>query len=278
MTNKQLCRHIRRIRFNSALAAILLVVAAALLTGSFLVTDHCYNTWIEPTGESAAGQVNSILRAIRLRPTQPEGYHNILDIYLQDGLLTEAEDAAFRELLNEQQGRINKRPDEAAALYRRLAFSYITCYDANAEGRLKKAYSYFELTQPYSDATELEVTAIDTYLAVGNYFSEYIWLTGSLRQPTTSEIETLVKQLSGTLDGYQQNGADEERLGFVCCLMPLLDVHGGLWAERLQAETVAELTMKLSQQTTNGTTPVTARLQAELALWLDQEHPWEVTP
>ena len=278
MTNKQLRVHIGRIKWNKALAIVLGILSALLITVAVLLSDYCYEKWLHNKHEDPAKQIASIQRAIRWRPTDMTGYKKLLKIYLSDGVFTEEEDKTFRNILQEQQGRLNRISEEAADLYRELAFGYAQSYDAPPEERFKKAYRYFELTQPYANATDLEITAINTYLALGNYFAEYIWISDNTRQPSTMEIETLMKQLVGMMNTYQEVGSNEEKLTFACSLTPLLDAHGDLWTERLGADRVAGFVEKIrSQQLSAVSFPVTIRLQTELMLWLSENYPQEAT-
>ena len=282
MTNRQLRFHIGRIKWNQFLATFLAVISAILISISVLLSNHCYDKWLYGEPEDTNVQIANIQRAIRWRPTDLAGYHKLLDIYLSDGILTEEENDSFREILEEQQARLNRVRDDAADLYRRLAFGYAQSYNydpvtPNAEERLKKAYRYFELTQPYTNATDLEVTAINAYLALGNYFNEYIWISDTTRTPSTTEIETLMNQLTGMLDAYAEFGTNEEKLTFACALTPLIDAHGQLWSERLGADRVAALVQKMKDQLLPAVSfPVTIRLQTELMLWMSENYPWEV--
>lgn len=267
MTNKQLKRHIARIRFNWVMVCIFALIAAIAISGSVLLSDYYYERWLNPKEGSPQEQVQSLQRAIDFRPREGEGYHYLLDVYLNDGVLTEAENTAFRAFLTKHQESLNKVPEKAVTLYRRLAFAYISSYDGPAEERMDMAYRYFELTKPYADATSLEVTAIDTYLALGQYYAEYVYLAGSLRQPSRAEVENLIRRISGLMDAFQQSPS-EDALAFTCCVAAILDTNGEEWSNLADADLVAALIEKVQKAQFDALqTPVALRLQKELAAW-----------
>ena len=137
MKNNILRSHIRKVRFFKVIAILFFLVAVVGLLGAVWVSEASYRQWLAPKAEDPAAQIQTILRAIDLRPKELEGYENILDIYLSDGLLTKQEDSQFRELMNTYQEKLSRNQEGAAILYRRVAFDYISSYDAGPEERLK---------------------------------------------------------------------------------------------------------------------------------------------
>lgn len=275
MMKKQLHRHIRKVHFWGFLAALFAIAAVICTIGSMCYMDQCYEKWLNFEGESSKEKIQSIERAIALRPQKVEAYNKVLDVYLEDELLTASEEEAFHTLLTKHQKDLHKVPGETAALYRRLAFACISRYDASAEDRLKKAHSYFTLAQPYGDTPAQEVNAIETYLQLATYYSEYVWIPGSLRQPSASEVITLINRLSATLNDFQK--ADpEDALAYACCLASLLDTHGKLWTEKTEGYLVPQLAEKIKmQEAISALTPAAQRLQKELSYWAQQGHYWE---
>lgn len=262
MTNKQLRQHIRKIRFNRVMALLLAMIAIVCFVAGHWLTERYYDTWLHAEGDLQT-QVSSIIRAVALHPTRIEGYNMVLDIHLQDGVLTEDENDQLQNLISSYQSRLKTVP-EATALYRRIAFSYAGCYDADAEERLKKTYSYLRM-QSYDDASALEATVIGSYIALGDYFSEYVWITGSLKKPTAVEIANLEHQLSATLNALQY-GSDRDRLAFACSVRLLLSTHRQIWEETLGNDTVEKLEQKIQQQLlADVEDPAAIRLKAELA-------------
>lgn len=276
MTNSQLKAHIVRIYFNWILAGIFAVIAAICITVSILSANFYYERWLNPTRGNDYTQVQSLKRAINFRPTEEEGYHKILDIYVKDGVLTQQEEEDFRMLLNKYQERLNKYPEVLAKLHRKMAFSYVGCYDASAEERLQKAYSYFEKV-PGTASSGLEESAIGTYLGIADYYTQYVWKEGSLQQPTRMEIDLLIKRMAGQMDTFSAEGG-EDALAFACCVAALLDTHGELWISKTNTKTVADLAAKVAQQLLMpANNPVASRLKEELTQWEKQTHPWEVS-
>lgn len=275
MTNAQLKTHIAKIYFNWIFASIFAVIAGLCILLSIMSANFYYERWLNPTGGSDQMQVQSLKRAIAFRPGEEEGYHKILDIYVKDGVMTQMEDEEFRLLLNEHQERLNRTPEIASKLYRRLAFCYVSAYEASAEGRLSKAFTHFERTSGTA-TSGLEGAAIETYLAIANYYAQYVWKEGSLQQPTKMEVEMLIKRLSAQMDAFNTEGG-EDALAFACCVAALLDTHGELWVSKTNAQTVAALANKATQQLQVSTTsPVEYRLMTELKQWATQPHIWEV--
>lgn len=276
MTNTQLKAHIVKIHLNWILAGVFAVVAALCIVVSILSANFYYERWLNPAEGNDQMQIQNLKRAIAFRPGEEEGYHKILDIYTKDGVMTQQEDEAFRLLLNEYQERLNKTPEIASKLYRRLAFCYISCYEGAAEERLSKAYTHFERTSGTATSS-LEGAAIDTYLGISNYYAQYVWKEGSLQQPTKMEVELLIKRLSAQIDAFYAEGG-EDSLAFACCVAALLDTHGELWISKTNTQTVAALANKASQQLqTTAASPVANRLKEELTQWINQAHAWEVS-
>ena len=240
------------------------------------LTETYYNLWITPDPQmKPRDQVESIEHAIGLRPLEQEGYNKILDIYLVDGILDEDEHAQFQDLLNRHQERINRKRDLFAPLYRRLAFTYLSSYDVDAEARLQKAYNYLEVVQPFPGATEVEATAINSYLEIEEYYREYIWLEGFLREPTGGEVNDLIRRTTAMLDTMQR-ASDADRLAYACTLAALMEEHGVKWLDLVEYSKVAGLAAKVEQQLQKEVTdPAAARLKQELTRWKNEVHPWE---
>lgn len=276
MKTKHLRRHIRKIRFYKLLAIFLALIAVGSFASSVYLTEYYYQQWLNPTGENSLVQAESIVRAIDLRPTRAEGYHKLLDVFLEDSLLSKKENGMLQELFNEQQERLNKVPSDAADLYSRTAFSYICCYDADAMGRLKAACRYFQLTQPYQDEDGIKETARASYVEIATYCTQYVWRTGSLQEPEEKEISEMIRRFSAMLDIYQ-DGADRDRLAYACSLAMLLTEHGTMWAEKVGVDTISRLTEKIEMQTLADTKdPAAVRLLEELTTWKNETKAWEV--
>lgn len=276
MTNAQLKAHIVKIHLSWILAGVFAVIAVICIVVSILSANFYYERWLNPAEGNDQMQIQSLKRAIAFRPGEEEGYHKILDVYTKDGVMTQQEDEEFRLLLNEYQERLNRTPEIAEKLYRRLAFCYVSCYEGSAEERLLKAYTHFERTSGAA-TSDLEGAAIDTYLGIANYYTQYVWKEGSLQQPTKMEVELLIKRLSAQMDAFYAEGR-EDSLAFACCVAALLDAHGELWVSKTNTQTVAALANKASQQLqTDVFSPVANRLRAELTQWTNQPHPWEVS-
>lgn len=276
MKTKQLRRHIRKIRFNWFLICFFSLIAAICIIGSVYLTNYCYNKWLSPSG-TAQERSEQIQRSIGLHPSRSEGYHTLLNAYLEDGLLTEEESHQLTEVLQQYQARLNKMPEEANVLYRRIAFAYLSSFDGDTTARFKMGYRYFERSRDYAGSDPLDQTAADTYLTIGSYCSEYLWLTGSLKEPNATEISGLIRRLSALLDSYAQ-GDDDKRLAFACTVADLMTDHGQLWVRKLGTDTVAALADKVAQQVQKPTSGNAAqRLKDELTAWAIAEHPWEVS-
>lgn len=261
MQTKQIRNHIRRIHINWFIVIFCFLIAVASLLGAEFLTRHYYDCWLHPTGTQQE-QAQSLIRAIDLYPNQLEGYNSLIDLYLEDDLLTEEEHKSLRETVNEHLARLNKKPEQAAQLYRRLAFIYLVNYDADVTTRLKTACTYMELAQEYPGEDQLQETAIDAYMEINSYCAEYVWLTGSLRQPAIAEVDRLIRHITAMMDAYA-NGNDADRLAYACTVAMLLHSQKDLWTEKTNTATVAALYEKLTEQA-HASEPVSERLLAEL--------------
>lgn len=277
MTARQLKRHIRKIRTGRFWAIFLVILAAVMFGFSFWMTETYYDIWLAPDKtRPAAEQIESIERAIRLHPLEQEGYNKILDIHLIDGVLDEDEHAHFQELLDEQQERINRKCDVFTPLYRRLAFVYLANYHEDAQTRLKMAQNYLEVVQPFAGATQLEATAINAYLEISNYYTEYVWLEGSLRKPAGGEVNDILRRMVAMMD-TMQHASDADRLAYACLVADLVSEHGDMWLNLVEYSKIAEVAATLEAQLSRKVTdPAAFRLKKELQAWCQQEQPWEV--
>lgn len=261
MQTKQIRNHIRKIHINRFIVIICFLIAVASLLGAEFLIRHYYDCWLHPTGTQQE-QVQSLIRAINLYPNRLTGYNSLIDLYLEDDLLTEEEHRALRETVNEHLARLNKHPEQAAPLYRRLAFIHLSNYEADVTTRLKTACTYMKLAQAYPGEEQLQEAAIDAYLEINGYCAEYVWLTGSLRQPSIDEVDSLIRHIAAMMD-TMQNGFDVDRLAYACTVAMLLNSQKDLWAEKTSAATVAALYEKLAEQA-YASEPASERLLIEL--------------
>ena len=273
MTNKILKRHIRAIKFNRFLLWLSIILAITCLCFAQWLQNACYSAWVNPekTGTQEA-RINSIMRAIALQPSELTGYNNLLDIYMEDGMLTKAEYTQLRELLLERQGKMNNSKDDLTGLYRRIAFTYIGSYDNTVQQRLRAAYPYFEAATLHQHPNDLEQMIIDCYMDIAEYYSEYIWLTGAVRKPTAAQITNLIRQSKSILDSFPAEAAGD-KLAFACVLADLVTQHGQEWAIAVGHDVIAEFTAKIEEPLqVAAQSPAARNLWAELEAWKNERH------
>ena len=82
MMKKQLHRHIRKVHFWGFLAALFAIAAVICTIGSMCYMDQCYEKWLNFEGESSKEKIQSIERAIALRPQKVEA-SSLLEIILK---------------------------------------------------------------------------------------------------------------------------------------------------------------------------------------------------
>lgn len=263
---KQLKRHIRKIRFNWFLVSIFSLIAAGCIASSIYLTEYLYDKWQLPDGTYQQQEAN-IQRAIDLHPTRIDGYFRLLQLYTEDEVLTEAESEQFQLVLKGHQARLNKNPDDVNQLYKSMAFSYLTQYDADVQTRFRQAYIYFQRSTTYSGQELLEDAAADTYLTIGRYYSEYIWPVGTAKEPSTLEISDTIRQLSTMADTYIR-GSLAQRLAYSCTVADILENHGQLWLKKINATSVDALIDKIiAPLDMVATSETEKRLQTELSAW-----------
>lgn len=266
MKTNQLKNHIRKIRINWFFASFFAVIALICIISSVYLTEHLYDKWLMPNG-TIQMQEKNIQRAIDLHPTRIRGYTQLLNLYASDDLLTEKESEQLQLVFKDHQSRLNKSHEDVEQLYRDMAFLYLTQYDGNAESRFKPAYGYFQLASSYSGQDPLEDTATDTYLTIGYYYSEYLWLLGTTKEPSAAEISDVLRQFSTMADSYQK-GSLLHRLAYSCTLADILTQHGALWMDKIGAEPIDELISKITMPLNlTATSESEKRLQAELLAW-----------
>lgn len=261
MQTKQIEKHIRKIRLNWFIVISCFLIAVASLFCAEHLIQHYYVRWLHPSGTQQE-QEQCLVRAIALHPDQLQGYDSLLDLYLDDNILTEDEHKTIRETVNHHIARLNKHPKRAAQLYRRLAFTYLVHYDADITTRLQTACAYMKIAQEYLGEDQLKETAIDAYLEINSYCTEYVWLTGSVRQPSSAEVDRLIRHVSSMLNAYA-NGDDAERLAYACTVAMLLSSQKDVWIEKSDIATVAALYTKLTEQN-HASDPAAERLLTEL--------------
>lgn len=276
MTNKLLQSHIRAIKINRILMIALIVLSVICLVFAWWLQEKCYDAWVSPQ-ESASkdSRIASISRAIALQPKKLTGYHNLLDIYMEDDILTKAEHTQLRTLLLERQGKLNYSKDNLVELYRRIGFIEISAYDNTPQQRLKAAYPYFEAADSQPHAEDLDQLVIDGYLEISRYYSDYIWLTGAVRTPAAATVTDLIRHSKAVLDSFPEE-CDAARLAFACALADLLTQHGENWISIVGKDTVADLAARLEQElSVAGNSPSAKVLWEELNTWNNEIHPWE---
>lgn len=265
MTTKQLHRHIRKIKRSGFCGFVMLVLTVLCFLSSLMITNIAYHKWIDPPDSSTEEQkIESIARAINLKPNKMEGYHKILDIYLEDGMLSSKEHARLQKLMSKHQAQLHKHAQDAVELYQSFAFGYLECYGNDPELRLKAADTYLRSALQYSEGT-LADAEMEAFLMLENYYSSFIWGSNALRQPDGAQVRSLILQIEVMLDTFSK-GEPELRLAYACCVADLLQHHGQLWAEKTDMTTVSHLMRKVFSQevTTNGAiiTKLTKELQA----------------
>lgn len=274
MKTKQLKRHIRKIRFNWFFVIFFAVIAVFCILSSAYLTEYLYDRWLAPEGTELTQEIN-IQRAIRLHPTRMEGYARLLDLYTADDALSENESAQLQQVLKDHQARLNKSPENVEQLYRDIAFAYLTQYEGDAEARFKMAYGYFQRSGSYSGENPLEDTATDTYLTIGRYYSEYLWLSGTTKEPSALEISDIVRQLSTMTDSYLKGSLDQQ-LAYSCTVADLLTQHGSLWQEKIDSTPISTLVEKIcAPLELSVTSECEKRLHDELSAWHSR---WGETP
>lgn len=274
MKTKQLKRHIRKIRFNWFFVTVFAVIAVFCILSSAYLTEYLYDRWLAPEGTELTQEIN-IQRAIRLHPTRTEGYARLLDLYTADDTLSENESAQLQQVLKDHQARLNKSPENVEQLYRDIAFVYLTRYEGDAEARFKMAYGYFQRSGSYSGENPLEDTATDTYLTIGRYYSEYLWLSGTTKEPSALESSDIVRQLSTMTDSFLKGSLDQ-RLAYSCTVADLLTQHSSLWQKKIDSTPIYTLVEKIcAPLELSATSKCEKRLYDELSAWRSR---WEETP
>lgn len=263
MTQKQMRRHIRKVKGSAIMAGVLAFIAVVAIACAVILANTSYKRWLHPSGD-AASQAKTVMRAISLYPDKAEGYQLLMDIYLEDSVLGQTESESLRSLLNQHQERLNQKFDQSVPLYNRIGFAYIACYDADAEARLRASLPYFGIIRDSLTEGSPERIAVSTYLDIGSYCSEYLWLTGSLRVPDKETVESLIADMVTTLEALQGKN-DRDRLAAACCFDYLLARHGSLWEDTVEPQLVQGLSDAIREQCQKTVSdPAALRLLAEL--------------
>lgn len=272
MTTRQLRNHICKITALKVFVVLFAVLTAACAIGGSYLEEYYYTLWLYPSVQNdSQTRVSIIAQAVALRPAEDEGYINILDIYVEDGILTEKESDQFQALLKKYQKKLSENSDAAKNVYLELAFDYISCYEADASTRLKTAYEYFTLAPVGNSDNALLDTMHAMYIEIGAYCTEYVWNPGNGKTLNAVAANNLVKELTAMLDACRM-GPERERLAYACCLAMLLDVHEDALKLVISAESVDTLIAKVIQVTEDGASgPAAMRLYNELLSWSDAQ-------
>lgn len=267
MSETQLRKHIFTIRLLRLLAILLVIISVTSLYYSWFLKKSCYATWVKPTDGTVAQIIESIYRAIKLEPDNSEGYRAMLAALLEDDILSEEEYTQFNSLITANQQVLHKNMNDTAPLYRQIAFTLLTSYCTEPQERLKAAYSYFQMAQEEEDADPLVQTTASVYVELGDYYAEYIWVSGISKEPSASDISDLLWRVSVTLDTMNL-GSEEDRLAFACCIAALVTEHGQIWEQKIGSTAVHALIDNILMQTAAPASTATAvRLQEELYEW-----------
>lgn len=267
MTTTELKWHIWKIRFNWCIVILSAIIAIVSMATSIFLTELCYSRWIKPVG-TVQERVTLLERAIRLHPSKLDGYTIVLHALCEDGRLTHGESTHYKELINNNQSRISKT-NGASDLYREIGFAYISCYDISPTERFRAAIPYFEIGQAKLASDPLVSDATETYLMLYWFCSTFRWQEGSIRQPSFSELESLLRQLSSTADSI--GGISErERLAYACIVADFLFQNDLFLREKVGDETIDALAEKICQQTARPVSdPASIRLKEELLRYAD---------
>ena len=79
MTQKQMRRHIRKVKGSAIMAGVLAFIAVVAIACAVILANTSYKRWLHPSGD-AASQAKTVMRAISLSPDKAEGYQLLMDI------------------------------------------------------------------------------------------------------------------------------------------------------------------------------------------------------
>lgn len=272
MPSKLLKKHKRKIIVCYIMLLVWAVIALCGLYGAGWYEDTCYRAWLKKDG-TPAQVIDAAKKAIELKPEEPEAYHRVLDMMLQDNVLSKAEHAQLTKIIKPHQDKLYSNIDASAGLYRRLAFTILSSYDDNAQERMRAAYSYLEFSQQAEqNTTAVERSYVAAVLSLEAYYDEYIWLTGTNRAPTAVQLKEMILQAQMLLESMT---SDTMRLSYACCLADLLQEHGQVWVDTLGAEAVSAFADTLAMQAEYAVDKQATGLLEELTEWTYKAHPWK---
>ena len=275
MTKRQLIRYIRSLTLHILTACILAGIGISCIAMSINMTNECYDQWCNTKQTDVKLRRAEIVRAIDLQPQRMEAYQQLLNEYLADHTITRMEHEHLENVLNIHHDDLSNNGAEAADYYRTLGFEYLACYEKSPQERLKIAAEFFDTAAPTPTQNDAEAIVVSVYTEIFNYYKEYVWSAGYIREPSSEQIAQLLHHISAAMTTVQKS-SQEDRLAFYVCVADLITSQEDLWAEKYDSLAVEAVKEKILLQTqTTATTPVAQRLLQELNQWKQLHFPEE---
>lgn len=263
--------HLFKLRLSKVLIAIFSLCAVGCIWLGQSLMQYAYQQWTQPfESYSISAKLERYERAVALCPGNILAYERILETYMQDETITEAEFEDIQLLLNQNQGKIYASQDEAIAFYRKLVNSILCAYDDIPEERLKKAHGYIQTVRSYDLNNNIADTEVEMQNTLASFYSNYIWATVNVQKPTAAYIDVLVKQI----EEYVTNCSaplTQSQLVTVSQITALLQSQGELLGTYSSVDALSGLAVKIgSLVPPEVVTPEYQRPAMDFQRWKEQ--------
>lgn len=220
-------KYLNYFRICVILAVSFLIMSIASRIGSYLLTNHTYQTYIGISASTSMEErIETYTSAIYLSPEEPTAYQLLLSAYGEDGIFGKQESEQFLAIYNANHNGLQKSGADFANLQSQIGFLYVNGYeDPSTITRLRMALPFLLAANSTMEADNPQRNTVNCYCQIGTFYEDYIWNASSVREITAPVMENLISEIEKTLDAFQEDDSPDaifNMLGFKVAACDLL--------------------------------------------------------
>lgn len=176
-------------------------------------------------------KVSTYIEAISIYGNDTVAYMKLLEAYNENSLFGDKESNQFAGVYNKNKDGFNKASEEYLYLEYETGITYFYLYsggDNTFRTRVLKAYPYFKSIVD-SEKTDFKYYYMSkSYYIVGEFYSQYVVNSTSIKEPTKESYEGLISSLNeciDNMDGYDYDDSAYIKLTMYNEIINILNDH-----------------------------------------------------